>query len=124
MRPWRQKPGLFVYGTLRPDLAPDEIRDAAAQLISIGPATIAGEVRDLVEYPALVPGSRRGRVPGMLFLLPDDPDVLRRLDAYEGYDLRHPEKSLFVRRRRVVTLSDGTKQRHWVYVYNRELPEF
>ena len=117
-----QEGALFVYGTLHPDRAPAEVRAAVLQLRLIGPATIRGELRDLGEYPALLPHSRRGVVTGTLFALPDDPAVLNALDAYEGYDPRSPETSLFLRRKRTVTLHDGRRERHWVYVYNRELP--
>ena len=117
-----EEPGLFVYGTLHPDRAPDEIREAVAQLRLIGPATIPGRVHDLGEYPALLSGAHRGIVMGTLFALPHDSSVLKALDEYEGYDPKQPERSLFLRRKRVVTLSDGRKERHWVYVYNRELP--
>ncbi len=114
--------GLFIYGTLHPDRAPDEIRDVVQQMTLVGPATITGEVHDLGEYPALAPKGQRKPVRGSLFALPDHPDALRKLDAYEEFNPQQPETSLFRRRRRVVTLSDGRKERHWVYVYNRELP--
>ncbi|MGI4757396.1 MAG: gamma-glutamylcyclotransferase family protein [Janthinobacterium lividum] len=116
------KPGLFVYGTLHPDRAPEEIRDVVRQMTLVGDGTISGEVHDLGEYPALAPRGQRKPVRGSLFALPDHPDALRKLDAYEEFNPQQPETSLFRRRRRVVTLSDGRKERHWVYVYNRELP--
>lgn len=113
---------MFVYGTLHPDRAPAEIRSGVSQLRLICPATIRGEVRDLDEYPALLPRSRCGIVTGTLFALPADPAVLRALDAYEGCEASSSETSLFLRRKRTVTLPDGRRERHWVYVYNRELP--
>ena len=88
----------------------------------MGTGTVLGEVHDLGEYPALASGGRRKPVRGSLFALPDDPDVLRKLDAYEEFNPQEPETSLVRRRKRVVTLSDGRKERHWVYGYNRELP--
>lgn len=116
------RPGLFIYGTLHPDRAPAEILKAVSQLTRLGPASIRGQVRDMGEYPALLPGSRRGVVTGTLFALPDRPSVLKALDAYKGYDSREPKTSLLRRRKRLVTLPDNRKERHWVYVYNRELP--
>ncbi len=114
--------GLFVYGTLHPDCAPEEIRDVVEQMKPMGTGTVLGEVHDMGEYPALAPKGRRKPVRGSLFALPDHPEALRKLDAYEEFDPQQPETSLFRRRKRVVTLSDGRKERHWVYVYNRELP--
>lgn len=115
------KEGLFIYGTLHPDRAPGEIRGVVERLKQIGRGTVKGELHDLGEFPALTNGKRRP-VSGALFALPDDPDALRKLDAYEEFDPQNPTTSLFRRRRRLVTLQDGSKQRHWVYVYNRELP--
>ena len=116
------KKGLFIYGTLHPDRAPQEIRGVVDRLKPIGSGTVRGELHDLGEYPALAPRGKRQPVPGALFALPEDPGALRMLDAYEEFDPQKPETSLFRRRNRVVTLQNGRKERHWVYVYNRELP--
>ena len=116
------KKGLFVYGTLHPDHAPHEIRGVVERMTAMGSGTVMGELHDLGEYPALAPRGKRQPVAGALFALPEDPEALRTLDAYEEFDPRKPETSLFRRRKRVVTLEDGRKERHWVYVYNRELP--
>ncbi len=116
------KKGLFVYGTLHPDHAPDEIRSAVRRLRPIGSATVLGQLHDLGEYPALAKRGKRKPVTGTLFALPDDTETLQQLDAYEEFDPRKPETSLFRRRQRTVTMQDGRKERHWVYVYNRELP--
>jgi gamma-glutamylcyclotransferase (GGCT)/AIG2-like uncharacterized protein YtfP len=116
------KKGLFVYGTLHPDRAPDEIRSAVRRLRPIGSATVLGQLHDMGEYPALVNSGKRKRILGTLFALPDDIETLQKLDAYEEFDPLKPEASLFRRCMRTVTLQDGRKERHWVYVYNRELP--
>ena len=116
------KKGLFIYGTLHPDRAPQEIRGVVDRLRPIGSGTVRGELHDLGEYPALAPRGKRQPVSGALFALPEDPAALRMLDAYEEFDPQKPETSLFRRRKRVVTLQNGRKERHWVYVYNRELP--
>ncbi len=116
------RPGLFVYGTLHPDRASAEIRDVVRRLVAVSSGTVLGKLHDVGEYPALVTNGCRQPVAGTLFALPDDPDVLRRLDAYEEFDPKQPEASLFRRRKRTVTLSDGRRERHWVYVYNRPMP--
>lgn len=56
---------------------------------------------------------------GEVFELPDDPEVLTRLDEYEGFDPDHPRGSLFIRRRCLVKLYNGKKLSCWVYTYNR-----
>ena len=115
---------LFVYGTLHPDLAPKEIQSVVKKMILIGPGTIAGNLYDLGEYPALtIDGKRKQRVGGVVFALPDDPETLRKLDQYEEYLPGDPANSLFVRSRRLVTLDDGTRRFCWVYVYNQKLPK-
>jgi len=115
------KPGLFVYGTLHPDRAPSEIRGVVTRLKRIGTGTVAGSVYELGEYPALVPTGRQ-RVAGTLFELPDDPQALKAMDEYEEFLPEEPENSLFIRKKRTVTRSDGRKEKHWVYVYNRPVP--
>src|SRR5262249_31167241 len=74
---------------------------------------------DLGEYPAAIaaPGSN-ARVLGQVFEIPGDPDVLKALDEYEGYDPASPAKSLFLRQRRFVTLTGGRRLVSWVYLLN------
>lgn len=110
---------LFVYGTLHPDRAPEGIRDVVKKMVPIGPGTIAGNLHDLGEYPGLaLDGDKKQKVRGTVFALPDDPEVLRRLDQYEGYIPSKPSKSLFIRVRRRITLDDGARRFCWVYIYN------
>ena len=114
---------LFVYGTLHPDRAPEEIFSVARLLVPLGPATILGTLYDLGEYPALIlNGKTKQRIPGTVFTLPDDPAALRALDHYEDFRPDDPESSLFLRTRQTVTLADGTPHRCWVYLYNQKLP--
>ncbi len=116
-------PGLFVYGTLHPDRAPEEVRQQAQQLVWRGSGSVAGQLRDLGEYFALLPGDVGHDVEGDVFSLPDDHgSLLAAFDRYEGYDPQAPESSLFLRQKRTVTLPDGHTEQHWVYVYNRDLP--
>lgn len=116
-------PGLFVYGTLHPDRAPAEIRDEAKQLVWRSEGSVAGRLQDLGEYPALFPSTAGQTVEGAVFFLPNgDETLLAAFDHYEGFDPASPEMSLFLRELRPVTFPDGHTERHWVYVYNRELP--
>ncbi len=113
---------LFVYGTLHPDRAPNEIRDDAKKMVSIGPGTITGNLYDLGEYPGLkLDGKKKHRVRGTVFVLPDDPEILQKFDCYEEYLPGDLANSLFIRSRRLVTLDNGTRRYCWVYVYNRAL---
>ena len=83
---------------------------------------IAGRRYELAEYPAVLPADN-SVVSGVVFTLPEDGQTLTRLDAYEGYDPRVPEESLFVRRAAPATLADGRRTNCWVYFYNRAVPE-
>jgi gamma-glutamylcyclotransferase (GGCT)/AIG2-like uncharacterized protein YtfP len=114
---------LFVYGTLHPDRAPREIAAEAKKLRPVGPGTICGKLYHLGAYPGVVvPAGTRGRVAGFVFALPEDEDILPRLDAYEDFRPADPESSLFVRAQCTVTLADDRRVRCWVYVYNQPLP--
>ena len=115
---------LFVYGTLRPGHAPDEIADVVGSLKPIGEGSIKGTRYDLGDYPA-VPhrGTAGGKVQGQVFELPENPEALARLDHYEEYDPTRPNHSLFRRTRVNVTKTDGTRLSSWVYLYNKPIPK-
>jgi gamma-glutamylcyclotransferase (GGCT)/AIG2-like uncharacterized protein YtfP len=50
--------------------------------------------------------------------LPEDPGLLRRLDAYEEYDPQSRETSEYVRELQLVELSFGETLQCWFYRYN------
>ena len=111
---------LFVYGTLRPGHAPEEISDVVAKLKPLGPGTIRGRLYDFGDYPGIIlDGQATAKVTGEVFDLPQDPSIIARLDEYEEYHPKNPAKSLFKRLRTTVTLTDGSRKRCWVYVYNQ-----
>ena len=112
---------LFVYGTLHPDRAPSEIADAALAFKPSGPGRIRGTLYQLDGYPGvMVSGETRSEVDGFLFEVPSE--LFGRLDAYEGFDPRRPETSLFLRQCVAVTRPDGSSVMAWVYLYNGEPP--
>jgi gamma-glutamylcyclotransferase (GGCT)/AIG2-like uncharacterized protein YtfP len=114
--------GLFVYGTLHPDRAPAEIRAVVAGFRPLGIGSVQGRLLDLGEYPGLVFDGDLRAVAGEVFCLPEDPETLRALDTYEGFDTRDVTGSLFVREVRDVRMNHGGTERHWVYRYNRRAP--
>jgi len=112
---------LFVYGTLLPDQAPAEIAMSVRKLRRVGEGHIRGRLYDLGEFPgAIVDSTAHTSVSGAVFLLPEDPAVLRSLDEYEGYDPTDPAASLFVRKECAIELTDGRNLSCWVYLYNRD----
>ena len=115
---------LFVYGTLRPGHAPASVAAYVDRCACAGAGCTPGRLYDLRHYPGAVlddDDAGRGQlVHGELIEIPDDA-TLRRLDAYEGYNLADPAGSLFVRTTCDVTTDDGRTVRAWVYVYNRDV---
>ncbi|HEY6488157.1 MAG TPA: gamma-glutamylcyclotransferase family protein [Terracidiphilus sp.] len=101
---------LFAYGTLQPGLVPPAIASAAARLRPLGEGYMFGKLYDLGAYPAAVIDPASAWIfYGTVFELPEDPGVLRALDAYEGDD--------FVRIAQLVTLTAGRVLDCWVYDY-------
>jgi gamma-glutamylcyclotransferase (GGCT)/AIG2-like uncharacterized protein YtfP len=110
---------LFVYGTLLPDRVPPELAATVGGLRKVGTGHTRGHLFDFGEYPGAIFGrSTRQIVRGLVYELPPKPEVLQDLDAYEGFDRSRPENSLFVRKKRIVTLRNRRKLLSWVYEYN------
>ena len=109
---------VFLYGTLLPELAPKKMAGAISRLKLIAPATVPGCLYDLGSYPGAVLGCK-GRIRGRLFELPDEKDVLKSFDTYEGFMVARPHASEFVRRKCRALLEDGRKVICWIYEYNR-----
>ncbi|MGA2727833.1 MAG: gamma-glutamylcyclotransferase family protein [Terracidiphilus sp.] len=99
---------LFAYGTLQPGLAPGEIAPVVEKLRPMGEGFTFGRLYDLRSYPAAVfdPASA-WIIHGTVYELPEDVEILRQLDAYEG-----PE---YVRIEQLVTLTAGRVVSCWVY---------
>jgi gamma-glutamylcyclotransferase (GGCT)/AIG2-like uncharacterized protein YtfP len=110
---------LFTYGTLYPGRAPQEVAAAVEKLQAVGEGFVHGVLYDLGDYPgaALDPSSQR-RIAGTVFQLPEDADVFRQLDAYEGFNPDAPGTSLFLRTLCSVTLATSGVLTCWIYVYN------
>lgn len=122
---------LFIYGTLHPDRAPAAIASTARLLKPFGGgrnrATIQARFYDLGAYPGVVlSDSPADIVPGELFILPEDPAILTRLDDYEDFRPSDPTNSLFLRQKVLATLQSGpdagTEIACWVYTYNQPVP--
>jgi len=116
----RRIEALFVYGTLRPQSPHREIGADIQQLRQLGAGSVRGHKLDLGEYPGVILDSHAGeRIAGEVLELTDDPKLLARLDAYEGYEPGAPDTSLFLRRPVTVVMDDGSHRECWIYTYNR-----
>lgn len=143
---------LFVYGTLRWCLIPEPYRprpiaganpgdgdvpplwdaetfpgllQAVFQRLSYaGIGRAKGRLYDLGAYPgAVLDAEAPSEIVGDVYLLPPDPAVLVSLDAYEDYDARYPERSLFRRVPVTVALENGQHLDCWMYVYNGDISQ-
>ena len=106
---------LFVYGTLK-RRGGRRRHDLLRGARFVAPASMAGELYDLGEYPGVVRNSStRRRVFGELYELPEAvaSNTLRALDVYEGDE--------FARERVYITTARGKRRKAWVYVL-RERP--
>jgi gamma-glutamylcyclotransferase (GGCT)/AIG2-like uncharacterized protein YtfP len=111
---------LFVYGTLLPSEAPEEIASIVKRFRRLGSAHVRGRLYDFGEFPGVVlDSSSRTIVHGELVALPSDEGILKTLDRYEEFDRSHPKKSLFIRKKARVLMADGSSREGWIYVYNR-----
>lgn len=110
---------LFSYGTLLPELAPEEIASTVRRFRPVGRGRVRGWLYDLGGYPGAILSDAGRAIEGQVFQLPDDPEVLKRLDEYEEFDPGNPEGSLFVRKECSVDLDQAKKVPCWVYEYNR-----
>ncbi len=112
---------LFSYGTLTPQYAPPEISGVLAEFRPYAEGWVHGTLYDLGEYPGAVLDSRGvQKVFGSVFVVPNDPELLHRLDEYEGFNPKDRDASLFVRKLYPVTLNDGRTMECWLYEYNGE----
>jgi gamma-glutamylcyclotransferase (GGCT)/AIG2-like uncharacterized protein YtfP len=113
---------IFLYGTLLPELATDEVAEIINRLRPVGHARVRGSLYDLGEYPgAVINSSLKSVIHGEVFELPQDESLIKALDEYEGYDPQDINGSLFVRLKTLVEMDDGRKLDSWVYVYNQDI---
>jgi gamma-glutamylcyclotransferase (GGCT)/AIG2-like uncharacterized protein YtfP len=112
---------LFVYGTLMSGGAPAEIARAVRKLRLVGDGWTYGRLYDFGDYPgAIFSWESSSTIVGQVYELVDGMNLLRKLDTYEEFDERHPEKSLFVRKKHMIWLDNHRRLLAWVYEYNRD----
>jgi gamma-glutamylcyclotransferase (GGCT)/AIG2-like uncharacterized protein YtfP len=106
---------LFVYGTLRPHLASNNVRQLLVGMKVIGPATVQGRLYDFGDFPGVTNGT--GIVHGNLLRL----SHTEQLDALDDYEECHGLSPLFTRSSTNAQLSDGLCVSAWIYLFNRQL---
>jgi gamma-glutamylcyclotransferase (GGCT)/AIG2-like uncharacterized protein YtfP len=101
---------LFAYGTLQAGLAPAEVAPIVAKLRPIGEGFVHGKLYDLGDYPgAVIDPASAWILYGTVYELPEDGEVLRQLNAYEGPG--------YARIEQLVVLTAGGVVSCWVYDY-------
>lgn len=110
---------IFIYGTLSPELVPDEIADAVGRLEHIADGFVYGELYDLGDFPgAKLGGKPKTKIRGSVYQLPSDQRTIRSLDAYEEFIPGNPNRSLYLRKKIPVNLENGKTIEAWIYEYN------
>jgi len=104
---------IFVYGTLKHDQR--NFLVIADDVLSHEEAFIEGTMYDLGPYPGVVLNGEN-IVKGELMIVKNMPDVIRRLDALEGYRPDDP-KYCHYNRRTVDVAIDGGRKRVKAYTY-------
>jgi gamma-glutamylcyclotransferase (GGCT)/AIG2-like uncharacterized protein YtfP len=127
----RRAPGairhIVFYGTLRAGYKAHARLKLGSALVYAGKCALQGKLYNLGRYPGFVPGT--GRAEGEVYRI-NEPRVLARLDEFEGYDARNPERSRYLRKIVSVPRALGSAVRipAWIYVFNgttagrREVP--
>jgi glycerophosphoryl diester phosphodiesterase len=115
---------LFVYGTLRPALAPPALAAVARTLRPLGAARVRGRLYDLGRYPAAIadPGAEDW-IEGELVARGPDSPPLAWFDAYEGWDPAAPATALFRRERAEAVDAQGRAVACWIWTYARPVDE-
>lgn len=109
---------IFIYGTLKPELAKGSIVKAVSKLKYVGDGFVNGLLFDIGEFPGIkLRSSSKKRVRGSVFKLPSDDSVISELDRYEEFYPSKPEKSLYNRKLTKVELENGQTLDAWIYEY-------
>jgi gamma-glutamylcyclotransferase (GGCT)/AIG2-like uncharacterized protein YtfP len=111
---------VFFYGTLMTGFERRQRAGIDGHLSFLGRGSIRAALFDLGLYPAAVPAPD-AVVWGELYGVEEAPTVLAALDEIEGYRTDDHDRSLYVRSRAAVVLTDGRTESAWVYFYNAPL---
>ena len=110
---------LFVYGTLLDAHSNEFGKLLDSRSRAIRPARLRARLYDVGSYPAAILSSNaEDVVHGLVYHLPDDPELLEIIDAYEGWYPENPQQSEY-RRQEVTVEIASTEARAWAYLYNR-----
>ena len=110
---------LFVYGTLMRGYEHPMARLLSRSADFIGEATCRGRLYLVKHYPGLVESDDAGDIVfGEVYRLRARDELLREFDMYEACGADFPEPPQYVRKMLEVSLTDGTADKAWTYIYN------
>ena len=111
---------VFVYGTLKEGRPLDRVLLAKLRT-SVKDATIEGSIFTFkhASFPTIKLDGK-GTVIGEVHTYPEKhlEDVVRMMDAIEGYNASQPDKGLYNRHEVKATLKNGDVVTAWAYEYN------
>jgi len=73
-------------------------------------------------FPAAVKGT--GKIEGEIHEFNNTEDALSIMDSIEGYDDRDLKNSLYLRKEVEVSLKDGSKEKVFIYLFNRKIEDY
>ena len=115
---------VFVYGTLMRGFDHPMSKRLAAGADFLGEATCRGRIYMIAHYPGLLHSDDAADVVhGELYRLRDVAELMAALDEYESIGPGYEAPTLYLREVVPVTLSDGSVQQAWTYIYNRPVDE-
>lgn len=108
---------VLVYGTLRPGCHAYDWFNLNEHTNHVGQVTVPGSMYNLGSYPGVkLDGNPDGVVCDVLEVI--NPDIIGRLDTYEGYNPDFPTSSLYVRQEITVADLPGPA---FIYEYNMDV---
>jgi gamma-glutamylcyclotransferase (GGCT)/AIG2-like uncharacterized protein YtfP len=113
---------LFVYGTLRRQIASSMQHVLADYCEYYSDGVMRGKLYEVLGYPgALESCNANDKVFGELHRILDRQRVLARLDDYEECSNKFPRPHEYIRKQLSVEFVGGGTTPAWVYLYNRDV---
>ncbi len=113
---------IFVYGTLRKQMASDIYHVLAGHCEYVSDGIMQGTLYEVCGYPGAIESSdAKDMVSGELYKMLDRKLVLALLDDYEECSDRFPIPHEYRRKQLSITLIGGGSVVAWVYLYNHDV---
>jgi gamma-glutamylcyclotransferase (GGCT)/AIG2-like uncharacterized protein YtfP len=113
---------IFVYGSLRKQIALNMHHLIAGQCEYFSDGAMHGTLYEVCGYPgAIESGDGKDKVIGELYKILDKKQLLALLDEYEECSKRFPIPHEYSRKQISIELSGGGSVVAWVYLYNHDV---